>query len=126
VVFQRGHNRSEYERALPDLIEYYGAIRASSATPFDVREAARRELEWWIIHRERARYGNALIRSLADLQQCLYQLPPEKFQEHADARAEAMIIRDDRAAQGGVSEEDWSRIGALLDRSWRSLWQAVQ
>lgn len=127
VVFQRGHGRPEYERALPGLVAYYAAIRATSTSPFDVHEAARRELEWWIVHRERARYGNqALVRSLAELQACLYQLPAGRFEEHAVTRAEAMTIRDDRAAQGGVYEPDWSQIGKLLEQSWGSLWRAVQ
>ncbi len=127
VVFQRGHGRSEYERALPDLVSYYAGIRAESNAGFDVQEAALRELEWWIIHRERNRYGaDALVRSLADLQSCLYQMPADKFQEHAKARAGAMILRDDRAAQGAVTAADWTRIGQLLDQSWVSLWRAVQ
>ena len=45
--------------------------------------------------------------------------------EHAALRAEAMLIRDDRAEQGGVTEEDWQRIDGLLRRSWRSLYRAV-
>jgi hypothetical protein len=127
VKFHEGSSRPDYERALPDSVEYYRAIRSTSATRFDVHEAARRELEWWIVHRERDRYGKAaLIRSLASLQECLYQLPAERFQGHAAARAEAMLIRDTGAAEGGVTEADWLRIAGLLDQSWTVLWQAVQ
>lgn len=46
--------------------------------------------------------------------------------EHARYRAEAMTIRDDKADQGTVSEEDWARIDTLLHQSWRSLWEAVR
>lgn len=127
VVFQRGHARPEYERALPDLVDYYAEIRSSSKNVFNIQEAARRELEWWIIHRERDRYGkDALIRSLAELQEALYQQPADRFREHAAARAEAMIIRDDRAAAGDVTQADWSRINHLLDQSWNSLRQNVR
>src|SRR5262249_55666276 len=52
-VFKDGKNRADYERALPDLIAYYQAIRKISQTPFDVDRAAVLELEWWIVHRER-------------------------------------------------------------------------
>lgn len=45
--------------------------------------------------------------------------------EQADLRAEAMEIRDTKAEQGGVAEEDWARIDDLLHRSWRSLHHAV-
>src|SRR5438105_15229502 len=44
-IFKDGKNRSDYERALPDLIRYYGWIRRNSSTPFDVNQAARLELE---------------------------------------------------------------------------------
>src|SRR6266478_7486701 len=52
-IFKDGANRTDYERALPDLLDYYSAIRRISDTPFDTDRAARLELEWWIVHRER-------------------------------------------------------------------------
>lgn len=126
AVFQDGHNRAEYERALPDLVSYYSLIRAASEEAFPVEQAARLELEWWIIHRERAQHPKGdLELSLADLQAEIYHQPHELFAEHAQARAEAMLIRDDRQEAGVVTEQDWSRIGALLDTSWSSLQRAV-
>jgi hypothetical protein len=68
VVFQGGHERAEYERALPDLVAYYGLIRRGSDVPFDVEKTARLELEWWIVHRERAQHApgsGARTRGLA-------------------------------------------------------------
>jgi hypothetical protein len=126
AVFQDGHNRAEYERALPDLVRYYSLIRAASEEPFPVEQTARLELEWWIIHRERAHHAPGdLERSLADLQAEIYHQPHEVFAEHAQARAEAMLIRDTRQEAGNVTEEDWSRIGRLLDTSWTSLQTTV-
>ena len=55
----------------------------------------------------------------------MYHMPYEPLLEHGKLRAEAMRIRDAQAAAGGVTERDWTQIGSLLDRSWRSLWQAV-
>src|SRR5437899_2971366 len=52
-VFKDGKERSDYEKALPDLVKFYTAVREMSDLPFDVNRAARLELEWWIIHRER-------------------------------------------------------------------------
>ena len=115
VVFQRGHERSDYERALPDLVRYYALIRRASATQFDVDRVARLELEWWIVHRQR---GSNLAQALADLQSAVYGAPAPAFAEHGRLRAEAMAIRD----SGG----DWGRIGALLDGSWVSLHRAVR
>jgi hypothetical protein len=36
-----------------------------------------------------------------------------------------MEIRDTKAEQGGVTEEDWKRIDDLLHGSWRSLHTVV-
>ena len=125
-VFKDGKSRPDYERALPDLVKYYGWIRRTSSTPFDVNEAARLELEWWIIHRERDKYTRQdLDRSLAELQASLYNMPPEKFSDHGRLRAEAMLIRDDKWASGGVSESDWAQIHELLRQSWHALWTEV-
>jgi hypothetical protein len=125
-VFKDGKSRTDYERALPDLVKYYGWIRRTSSTAFDVNEAARLELEWWIIHRERDKYTRQdLDRSLAELQAALYNMPAEKFADHGRLRAEAMLIRDDKWASGGVSESDWVQIHELLRQSWRALWTEV-
>ena len=125
-VFKDGHSRADYERALPDLVSFYQSIRAVSDTDFDVERAARLELEWWIVHRERHTHAPGdLDRALADLQAELFRVPAERLAEHARLRAEAMDIRDTKAEQGGVTEEDWRRIDELLHQSWRSLHRAV-
>ena|SRR5262245_63713090 len=55
-VFKEGESRSDYEKALPDLKRFYGEIRKISDIPFDVDRVAQLELEWWIIHRQRAEH----------------------------------------------------------------------
>jgi hypothetical protein len=125
-VFKEGKERADYERALPDLVAFYADLRRTSTTPFDPNRAARLELEWWIVHRQRADHAPAdLANSLADLAGEIYQLPPDRFAEHARLRAEAMEIRDTKADAGGVAEEDWARIDTLLHQSWRSLHLAL-
>jgi hypothetical protein len=126
-VFKRGKQRSDYEQALPDLVSFYTSVREMSDIPFDVNRTARLELEWWIIHRERAKHPEGdLDRALADLQAEIYHVPVEKLREHARLRAEAMRIRDTKAEAGGVTEADWAKIGELLRGSWRSLSQVVK
>ena len=126
-VFKSGKQRADYEKALPDLIKFYGAVRAMSDIPFNVDRAARLELEWWIIHRQRAQHPPGdLDKALAELQAELYQTPVAKLLEHGRLRAEAMTIRDTKAEAGGVTEADWARINDLLKQSWRSLAQAVK
>jgi hypothetical protein len=125
-VFKRGKQRSDYEQALPDLIKFYRAIRKMSDIPFDVERAARLELEWWIIHRQRADHApEDLPRALAELQAEIYHVPIDRLMEHGRLRAEAMLIRDTKAEQGDVTEQDWARIDELLRQSWQSLYQAV-
>lgn len=125
-VFKDGHNRAEYERALPNLVKFYRDIRAIGDVPFDVERTARLELEWWIIHRERKSHAPGdLVRALAELPAEIYQMPADRFMEHGRLRAEAMTIRDDRAEAGGVTEADWAKIDDLLHASWRSLYNAV-
>src|SRR5947209_12188334 len=121
-VFKDGHSRADYERALPDLVSFYKSIREVSDTDFDPERAAHLELEWWIIHRERATHAPGdLDRALADLASEVYRVPADKLMEHARLRAEAMDLRDSKAEQRGVPEEDWKRIDELLHQSWRSL-----
>jgi hypothetical protein len=126
-VFKKGQERSDYEKALPDLIKFYTAIRKMSDIPFDVESAARLELEWWIIHRQRSQHAPGdLERALAELQAEIYRVPVDRLSEHGRLRAEAMIMRDTKAENGGVTDADWARINELLKESWRSLAKAVK
>jgi hypothetical protein len=125
-TFKDGHSRRDYEKALPDLINFYTSIREVSDIDFDPARAAQLELEWWIIHRERSRHPTSdLVDALAALQAEIYQVPVETVREHARLRSAAMIIRDTKAETGGVSEGDWNRINELLKASWQSLFNAV-
>ena len=127
VVFQRGHERADYMKALPDIESFYTTIRRHSEASFDVDAASRLELEWWIIHRHRAQHPPAdLELALAQLQSKIYNRPSGDFADHAKARADAMLLRDAKAENGASpSERDWSTIAALLDRSWVGLQNVV-
>ena len=126
-VFKQGKQRADYEKALPDLVKFYSVIRQMSDISFDVDRTARLELEWWIIHRQRAQHAPGdLEKALADLQAEIYHVPVDRLMEHGRLRAEAMTIRDTKAENGGVTEADWARINDLLKQSWRSLANAVR
>src|SRR5437762_9066741 len=56
-VFKEGKQRSDYEKALPDLIKFYSSLHNTSDIDFDVNKVAKLELEWWIIHRQRAQHA---------------------------------------------------------------------
>ena len=126
VVFQPGHNEGEYRRALPDLEAYYTLIHRASDTPFSIEGASARELQWWIVHRERAQHQPGdLGHALAALQAEIFQMPEAQFSDHAKLRAEATVLCDQRAGEGRAAEEHWARILATLDQSWTLLYQRV-
>ncbi|GAB3904828.1 hypothetical protein GCM10028803_34810 [Larkinella knui] len=124
-VFKDGRNRAEYKKVLPQLEQYFGYLNNLSKTPFDVQKAARIELEWWIVRRERNRHPPAeWERLLAEEAGLLYHLPAEGFQPYAKYRTEAMLYRDARNAH--MEESDWLHVRQLLDQSWTAFHQAVQ
>lgn len=126
-IFKDCKAEAECEKALPDLVKFYGAIRKMSDISFDVDRVARLELQWWIIHRERwKRPSGELDKALAELQAAIYNVPVERVIEHGHLRAQAMTIRDTKAESGGMTEEDWKKINELLRQSWRSLAEAVK
>ena len=126
-TFKEGKGRSDYEKALPQIQSFYKSIRESGNIAFDVDRAAKLELEWWIIHRERKQHTREeLDRSLAELQAEIYQIPADRLARHANLRAEAMLLRDDKADAGGVSETDWQKIEEMLRASWQSLYEVVK
>ncbi len=126
-VFKDGHNRTEYEKALPPLTRLYAQINRMSHEPIDADQAARLELEWWIIHRQREHHRPGdLERALARTAAAIYHQPAEAMLPHARYRAAAMRIRDTKAINGGLQAEDWRQIESLLLHSWRELWEAVQ
>jgi hypothetical protein len=127
-TFKDGKTEKDFEKALPDLVKFYSAIRKMSDIPFDVDRVARLELQWWIIHRERwKRQADDLPKALAEVQAAIYGVPVDRVMEHGRLRAQAMAIRDTKADGGQtMTEEDWTRINELLRQSWRSLADAVK
>ena len=127
-IFKDGKSDEDYEKVLPELVKFYGAIRKMSDIPFDVDQVARLELHWWIIHRERwKRKPDELPRALAELQAAIYGVPIDRVTEHGRLRAQAMAIRDTKADAGqAMTEEDWKKINELLRQSWGSLAEAVK
>ena len=126
AVFQRGHDRAEYSRALPDLVSYYQLIDAASTERLPVPEVSADELEWWIVHRQRSVHQPGdLARALAVEQAAVFQQPEADFTAHGSARAEAMDLCDAGNAHGGATEAEWAQIHSALDRAWSALRSAV-
>lgn len=125
--FKDGKQRSDYEKALPALESYFTTIHRTGDIDFDIKNAAKTELEWWIVHRQREQYGKAALdTACANAAAAIYLVPPDSTLEHGRLRADAMVIRDVRAAAGGVSEEEWAQIDQLLQACYRSLRRVIQ
>lgn len=125
-VFKDGKERNDYKKALPYLQKYYTHINNLSKTSFDVQKAAKLELEWWIVHRQRAQHqGGDLEKALAESAAVIYNISPDQMIEYAKFRAAAMDIRDSEQEKDSVSEEEWQQIADLLNQSWQSLYNTV-
>ncbi len=124
-TFKDGRSREEYARALPDLERYFTTLNSIAAEPFDPRQAARDELEWWIIRREPAQHATAdWERYVAAVASNIYHRPPEVVAEYARLRVEAMVVRDQRGEE--ITEADWAGIRSTLVAGWRALAAAVR
>lgn len=124
-TFKDGKNRSDYNKALPDLIKYYASINDISDTSFNANEAAALELEWWVIRRYRnehppAEWENCLARNA----EIVYHVPAGKFVSFAHLRVQAMLMRD--AEENSITENDWLQIQNLLEQAWKSFSDALQ
>jgi hypothetical protein len=83
-VFKKGHNRDDYEKALPALEKYYGEIHRLSKDGFDINQAAKTELEWWIVHRDKRQYSyHDLQLALQKNAAALYSMPDTVFGQYA-------------------------------------------
>ncbi|HMQ48804.1 MAG TPA: hypothetical protein PKA00_15285 [Saprospiraceae bacterium] len=123
-AFQDGQNRADYNKALPALRQYYGAINDISTKPFEVAAAAESELEWWIIRRERETHPpeewEHWIKQTAAI---IYHRPADAFHEFARQRVNAMLLRDEKG--DNISAADWTEINRILDIAWLDFEQNI-
>jgi hypothetical protein len=89
---------------------FYALVARQNGETFDLDEAARREVEWWRVHRYLQRgapQGDAHVYSRDDLTEALaalyahvYAVPADQVRAAAAHRAEAMRISDDWVEAG--------------------------
>ena len=117
-VFKEGKSRVDYNKALPPLQDYFGAINNISTTKFNIDSAARTELEWWIIRRDKTISPAEWEGWLAATASVMYHRPTGSFKEYARLRVKAMVLRDQKGMD--ITESDWNTIEAILTDAWRS------
>jgi hypothetical protein len=124
VTFQKGKNREDYIKALPNLKKYFAGINNLSEKAFDITSVASNELEWWIIRREPELYSsNEWEQLISQIAAEIYHVPEEKISQHASLRVKAMIIRDQKGDK--ITEDDWAEIEKLLIECWEALHKEV-
>jgi hypothetical protein len=125
-IFKKGRNRQDYSQALPALNEFFADIKRMGQHEFDVQRAAKLELEWWIIHRQRDRHSqDDLAAALAATAAEFYGIPAAGLMDYARLRTQAMCLRDQGAAAGTPTNADWEKIELLLQESWTALFTAL-
>jgi len=88
---------NDVPKARSYMTRFYQLVKAVHMdTHLDPAEAARLDVQWWIVHRELfANPANAgLTNALADLWAYAYDVPREHVLPAAQARADAMLISD--------------------------------
>lgn len=115
--------------AIAYMTHFMHMIKRIYHTAFDPAEAARAEVNWWVVHRRisNQRDNQALIDALADSYTVMYQLPCSQVQDAAWHRAEAMQYSDRWVAGGKLSGSPLiEQMQAELQRSYRALQTAVK
>jgi hypothetical protein len=112
------------------MARFYRLVAAAHQETLDADETARREVEWWRVHREVQRDGtadlDALTAALAELYAFTYCVDPDDVRPAARLRAEAMVVSDEWVAAGTDPADP--RLGderVLLVRSFASLLATV-
>ena len=108
--------------------EFYAYVREPVGGKYDVDKAAKLEVNWWAVHRNREQYPDhsALAQALADTYAEVYQLPAEKMLPAGEARAAAMDLSDQWNREGKDPNSPLlEQIATLLVQSYQSLSEAV-
>ncbi len=117
------------EAAEQCLRRFYGLVRAAYGIPEDSSEAARLEVEWWRVHRDRQRGSGPaepLVDALARLYAFVYQAPHDDVRPAAAHRAQAMDLSDQWVAEGCRPDSPLLALEhAALVRSYAALLAAV-
>jgi len=118
---------------------FYGLLKISYGEPGDVAEAARLEVDWWRVHRERqlagqpdtgqpidGNPGDELVAALTRLYAFLYGEPEDAVRPAAVYRTEAMDVSDQWVAEGCHRDSPLLALEhAALVRSYAALLTAV-
>ena len=108
---------------------FYGMVKRIHHEDFDVEQAARLEVNWWVVHRQY--FGQAdsqpLVEALIDLYAATFRLPRERVRDAAHWRAEAMRYSDQWVNESKASGSPLlAQVEAELLKSYTALRAAVE
>ena len=110
------------------MLQFYEFVREPTGGTYDSAKAAKLEVNWWAVHRNREQYPDhsALAQALADTYAEVYQLPAERLLPAGEARAAAMDLSDQWIREGKDPNSPLlEQIATLLVQSYRSLSEVV-
>lgn len=119
------------DRARDYMRRFYALVKRDAGLSLDPVEAARREVEWWRVHRLRQRTQAVdeadLVAALVDLYSYVYKVAPESVRPAARHRVTAME-RSDAWVAAGCDRDDplLAQERAELIASYTSLLAAVR
>ena len=108
--------------------QFYAYVREPVGGHYDAAKAAKLEVNWWAVHRNRDQYPDrsALAQALADTYAEVYQMPAETLLPAGEARAAAMDLSDRWIREGKDPNSPLlDEIATLLVQSYRALSEAV-
>jgi hypothetical protein len=108
---------------------FYAFVKRVHKAEFNVDEAARLEVNWWVVHRRL--FGQAenepLVEALVALYAAVYGLEPARAREAAHARAEAMLYSDRWVNEGlAAGSPLLAQVQEALRRSYAALRMALR
>ena len=108
---------------------FYGLVKRVHHEAFDVEQAARLEVNWWVVHRQYfAQADNQpLVEALVDLYAATFRLPRERVREAAFRRAEAMRYSDRWVNESKASDSPLlAQVESELFKSYTALRAVVE
>ena len=108
---------------------FYALVKRVHHEDFDVDQAARLEVNWWVVHRHY--FGQAdsqpLVEALLDLYVATFRQPRERLRQAAFRRAEAMRYSDRWVNESKASDSPLlAQVEAELFKSYSALRAAVE
>jgi hypothetical protein len=89
---------------------------------YDVSDAARQEVNWWVVHRKlfAQEQNQELVEALANASAAFFSMPSESLRSAAVQRARGMLYSD-QWVRSGMEENS-----ALLEKEEEALWEGYQ